>query len=120
MSQQQRAAALLRQAADLLNVNTSDRSTQYQHLHHAAKAIVHPTHWTITPRCNQRDTSTEVNQINWSYKQLKKTLQGASVLGTPGLVMWPCIVEIDRIVIRDIQYNLEVNRCRNEEENVFV
>jgi len=33
MSQQQRAAALLRQAADLLNVNTSDSSTQYQHLH---------------------------------------------------------------------------------------
>ncbi|KAH3827778.1 hypothetical protein DPMN_129721 [Dreissena polymorpha] len=33
MSEQQRAAALLRQAAELLNVNTSDRSTQYQHLH---------------------------------------------------------------------------------------
>ncbi|KAH3789047.1 hypothetical protein DPMN_167214 [Dreissena polymorpha] len=25
----------------------------------------------------------------------------------------PCIVEIDRIVMRDIQYQLEVNRCRN-------
>ncbi|KAH3719899.1 hypothetical protein DPMN_062783 [Dreissena polymorpha] len=23
-----------------------------------------------------RDTSTEVNQINWSYKQVKKNLQG--------------------------------------------
>ncbi|KAH3739328.1 hypothetical protein DPMN_045980 [Dreissena polymorpha] len=31
------------------------------------------------------------------------------------LVMGPCIVEIDRIVIREIQYQLEVNRCRNEE-----
>ncbi|KAH3713349.1 hypothetical protein DPMN_073139 [Dreissena polymorpha] len=26
----------------------------------------------------------------------------------------PCIVEIDRIVIREVQYQLEVNRCRNE------
>ncbi|KAH3741386.1 hypothetical protein DPMN_048111 [Dreissena polymorpha] len=30
------------------------------------------------------------------------------------LVMGPCIVEIDRIVIREVQYQLEVN-CRNEE-----
>ncbi|KAH3772719.1 hypothetical protein DPMN_174063 [Dreissena polymorpha] len=33
--------------------------------------------------------------------------------GAPGLVMGPCIV--DRIVIREVQYQLEVNRCRNEE-----
>ncbi|KAH3813834.1 hypothetical protein DPMN_142304 [Dreissena polymorpha] len=33
--------------------------------------------------------------------------------GAPGLIMWPCI--IDRIVIRDVQYQFEVNRCRNEE-----
>ncbi|KAH3842864.1 hypothetical protein DPMN_116368 [Dreissena polymorpha] len=38
--------------------------------------------------------------------------------GAPGLVMGPCIVEIDRIVIRDVQYHFEVNRCRNEEVNV--
>ncbi|KAH3777973.1 hypothetical protein DPMN_179424 [Dreissena polymorpha] len=31
------------------------------------------------------------------------------------LVMGPCIVEIDRIVIRKVQYQLEVNWCRNEE-----
>ncbi|KAH3863981.1 hypothetical protein DPMN_026989 [Dreissena polymorpha] len=31
------------------------------------------------------------------------------------LVMGPCIVEIDRIVIREVQYQLEVNRCRNKE-----
>ncbi|KAH3890176.1 hypothetical protein DPMN_014248 [Dreissena polymorpha] len=31
------------------------------------------------------------------------------------LVMRPCIVEIDRIVIREVQYQLEVNWCRNEE-----
>ncbi|KAH3709104.1 hypothetical protein DPMN_068565 [Dreissena polymorpha] len=36
-------------------------------------------------------------------------------LGAPGLVMGPCIVEIDRIAIREIQYQFEVNRCRNEE-----
>ncbi|KAH3881871.1 hypothetical protein DPMN_005798 [Dreissena polymorpha] len=35
--------------------------------------------------------------------------------GAPGLVMGPCIVEIDRIVIREVQYQLEVNLCRNEE-----
>ncbi|KAH3872977.1 hypothetical protein DPMN_036201 [Dreissena polymorpha] len=31
------------------------------------------------------------------------------------LIMGPCIVEIDRIVIRYVQYQFEVNRCRNEE-----
>ncbi|KAH3832189.1 hypothetical protein DPMN_105467 [Dreissena polymorpha] len=31
------------------------------------------------------------------------------------LVMGSCIVEIDRIVLREVQYLLEVNRCRNEE-----
>ncbi|KAH3726432.1 hypothetical protein DPMN_052299 [Dreissena polymorpha] len=31
------------------------------------------------------------------------------------LVMGPCIVEIDRIVIREVQYQLKVNRCRNKE-----
>ncbi|KAH3861863.1 hypothetical protein DPMN_024816 [Dreissena polymorpha] len=30
----------------------------------------------------------------------------------PGLVMGPCIVEIDRIVIRAVQYQLEVNRLK--------
>ncbi|KAH3754191.1 hypothetical protein DPMN_188854 [Dreissena polymorpha] len=35
--------------------------------------------------------------------------------GAPGLVMGPYIVEIDHIVIREVQYQLEVNRCRNEE-----
>ncbi|KAH3819611.1 hypothetical protein DPMN_121350 [Dreissena polymorpha] len=34
------------------------------------------------------------------------------------LVMGPCMVEIDRIVIREVQYQLEVNRCRNEEITV--
>ncbi|KAH3892249.1 hypothetical protein DPMN_016364 [Dreissena polymorpha] len=31
------------------------------------------------------------------------------------LVMGPCIVEIDHIVIREVQYQFEVNQCRNEE-----
>ncbi|KAH3748289.1 hypothetical protein DPMN_182727 [Dreissena polymorpha] len=31
------------------------------------------------------------------------------------LVRGPCIVEIYRIVIRKVQYQLEVNLCRNEE-----
>ncbi|KAH3842366.1 hypothetical protein DPMN_115863 [Dreissena polymorpha] len=33
----------------------------------------------------------------------------------PGLVMGPWIVEINCIVIRQAQYQFEVNRCRNEE-----
>ncbi|KAH3868976.1 hypothetical protein DPMN_032131 [Dreissena polymorpha] len=37
-----------------------------------------------------------------------------------GLVMGPCIVEIDHIVIREVQYQLEVNQCRNEEVNEIV
>ncbi|KAH3882023.1 hypothetical protein DPMN_005952 [Dreissena polymorpha] len=36
-------------------------------------------------------------------------------MGALGLVMGSCIVEIYRIVIREVQYQLEVNRCRNEE-----
>ncbi|KAH3815325.1 hypothetical protein DPMN_143847 [Dreissena polymorpha] len=35
--------------------------------------------------------------------------------GRPRVGIGPCIVEIDRIVIREVQYQLEVNRCRNEE-----
>ncbi|KAH3826672.1 hypothetical protein DPMN_128581 [Dreissena polymorpha] len=35
--------------------------------------------------------------------------------GAPGLVMGPCIVEIDSIVIREVQYQLEVNQCKKEE-----
>ena len=38
--------------------------------------------------------------------------------GAPGLGMGPCMVEIDRIVIREVQYQFEVNQCRNEEVNV--
>ncbi|KAH3876169.1 hypothetical protein DPMN_000004 [Dreissena polymorpha] len=35
--------------------------------------------------------------------------------GAPGLVMGPCIDEINCIVIREVQYQFEVNRCTNEE-----
>ncbi|KAH3894869.1 hypothetical protein DPMN_019028 [Dreissena polymorpha] len=37
--------------------------------------------------------------------------------GAQGLVMGPCIVKIDRIIIRYVQYQFEVDRCRNEEYN---
>ncbi|KAH3737537.1 hypothetical protein DPMN_044130 [Dreissena polymorpha] len=36
------------------------------------------------------------------------SLEPSLVRGAPGLVMGPCIVEIDRIVIRDVQYKFEV------------
>ncbi|KAH3775453.1 hypothetical protein DPMN_176855 [Dreissena polymorpha] len=35
--------------------------------------------------------------------------------GAPGLVMGPCIVEIDCIVIKEVQYQFELNQCRDEE-----
>ncbi|KAH3869923.1 hypothetical protein DPMN_033100 [Dreissena polymorpha] len=31
------------------------------------------------------------------------------------LVLGPCMIEIDRIVITEVQYQFKVNRCRNEE-----
>ncbi|KAH3751965.1 hypothetical protein DPMN_186573 [Dreissena polymorpha] len=78
MSQQQgaAAAALLRHAADLLNVNTSDRRTQYQHLHQYTLSLV-TTNDHLLKELDRpgRDTSTDVNQINWSYKQLKRTFE---------------------------------------------
>ncbi|KAH3739712.1 hypothetical protein DPMN_046397 [Dreissena polymorpha] len=43
--------------------------------------------------------------------------RGLCGLAAPGLVMGSCIVEIDRIVIKDVPYQLEVNRCRHEEVN---
>ncbi|KAH3811316.1 hypothetical protein DPMN_139726 [Dreissena polymorpha] len=38
----------------------------------------------------------------------------------PGLVMGPCIVEIDLIVIRDVKYQFEVNRFRNKDVNEII
>ncbi|KAH3791621.1 hypothetical protein DPMN_145109 [Dreissena polymorpha] len=37
--------------------------------------------------------------------------------GAPGVVIGLFIVEIDCIVIRDVRYQLEVNRCKSEEVN---
>ncbi|KAH3714834.1 hypothetical protein DPMN_057535 [Dreissena polymorpha] len=68
MRKQQRAAALLRQAADLLNVNTSDRSTQYQHLH---QSLVTTNDNLLKELDETRERPQhEVNQLNWSYRQL--------------------------------------------------
>ena len=58
--------------------------------------------------------------MNWCRNEeviVKAILVGCDLCGqgAPGLVMGPCIVEIDRIVIREVQYQFEVNRCRNEE-----
>ena len=40
---------------------------------------------------------------------------GLSGRGAPGWIMGPCIVEIDSIVIREVQYQFEENRRRKEE-----
>ncbi|KAH3739767.1 hypothetical protein DPMN_046454 [Dreissena polymorpha] len=41
--------------------------------------------------------------------------QRPTCIPTPHLVMGPCIVEIERIVIREVRYQLDVNRCRIQE-----
>ncbi|KAH3742265.1 hypothetical protein DPMN_049002 [Dreissena polymorpha] len=53
---------------------------------------------------------------NWAMHivQYQLEVNRAAIL-VVWLVMGPCIVEIDRIVIREVQYQFEVNRCRNEE-----
>ncbi|KAH3878151.1 hypothetical protein DPMN_002036 [Dreissena polymorpha] len=38
--------------------------------------------------------------------------------GAPGLIMGPCMFEIDHIVIRNVQCQYEVNLCRNEDVNI--
>ncbi|KAH3804408.1 hypothetical protein DPMN_132693 [Dreissena polymorpha] len=40
--------------------------------------------------------------------------------GFPRAGNGPCIVEIDSIVIREVQFQLDVNRCRNEENDRIV
>ncbi|KAH3820111.1 hypothetical protein DPMN_121855 [Dreissena polymorpha] len=60
----------------------------------------------------------KVNQCRNEEVKVKKAILGGCGLcgwGAPGLVMGPCIVEIDRIVIREVHYQFEVNRCRNVE-----
>ncbi|KAH3716575.1 hypothetical protein DPMN_059299 [Dreissena polymorpha] len=46
-----------------------------------------------------------------AYTNAACLTQGRPRVGNRG----PCIVEINRIVIRKVQYQLEVNWCRNEE-----
>ncbi|KAH3711650.1 hypothetical protein DPMN_071321 [Dreissena polymorpha] len=48
-------------------------------------------------------------------RKINAKFQGKTDRRTDGLVMGPRIAEIDRIVIREVQYQLEVNWCRNEE-----
>ncbi|KAH3811402.1 hypothetical protein DPMN_139812 [Dreissena polymorpha] len=75
--------------------------------------------WAGHPRINCIDKR-EVQyqfEVNRCRNVVKGNIGGRSLCGrgAPGLVMGPCIVEIDRIVIREVQYQFEDNRCRNEE-----
>ncbi|KAH3838972.1 hypothetical protein DPMN_112390 [Dreissena polymorpha] len=56
-----------------------------------------------------------LNNTNGKFHGSGSCVNGDQARGAPGLVMGPCIVEIDRIVIREDQYQLQVNRCKNEE-----
>ncbi|KAH3862737.1 hypothetical protein DPMN_025710 [Dreissena polymorpha] len=53
-------------------------------------------------------------EVNWCRKE-EIIVKLQFWRGAPGLVMGPCIVEIDRIVIREVWYQFEDNQCRNEE-----
>ncbi|KAH3699183.1 hypothetical protein DPMN_074137 [Dreissena polymorpha] len=58
----------------------------------------------------------EVNRCRNEEIIVKGNILGGRGLcgrGAPGLVMGQYIVEINRIVIREVQYQFEVNRCRN-------
>ncbi|KAH3871073.1 hypothetical protein DPMN_034267 [Dreissena polymorpha] len=81
--------------------------------------LVMDGHQTTHPKANSpQDYSPQkiVNypQIDWTSRRISPRCI-FDPGGASGLVMGPCIVEIYRIVIRDVQYQLEVNRCRNEE-----
>ncbi|KAH3846904.1 hypothetical protein DPMN_089211 [Dreissena polymorpha] len=85
-----------------------------------------PDH-TIKPDSDSDQASSDVEQTEAKHKPStwvhKKNLNRRRISprriflihGPPGLVMGPCIVEIGRIVIREVQYQLEVNRCKNRE-----
>ncbi|KAH3802826.1 hypothetical protein DPMN_156516 [Dreissena polymorpha] len=58
-----------------------------------------------------RRTAAEITTISPSFS---KIVGIKTILGTCGL-LWAGRPRIDRIVIREVQYQFEVNRCRNEE-----
>ena len=87
MSQKQRAAALLGQAADLLNVNTIDRSTQYQHLHQLPLSValvlqrqfLHPT-----VKVKKRGMDMQIQELwqcqHWTIDNPRIDNMGAAIL----------------------------------------
>ncbi|KAH3846286.1 hypothetical protein DPMN_088585 [Dreissena polymorpha] len=62
------------------------------------------------------ENNKDIMMTSWNNnKDITRNGAAEADAGAPGLVMGPCIAEINRIVIREVQYQLEVNRCRNEE-----
>ncbi|KAH3882579.1 hypothetical protein DPMN_006521 [Dreissena polymorpha] len=69
--------------------------------------------WAGRPRINRiviREVQNEEIIVKGNFEWARPMWAGA-----PVLVMEPCIAEIDRIVIRQVQDQFEVNRFRNEE-----
>ncbi|KAH3877770.1 hypothetical protein DPMN_001648 [Dreissena polymorpha] len=62
-------------------------------------------------RCRNEEIIVKGN-FRWAWPMWAWPICGR---GAPVLVMGPCIAEIDRFVIREVQYQFEVNQCRNEE-----
>ncbi|KAH3850196.1 hypothetical protein DPMN_092602 [Dreissena polymorpha] len=71
--------------------------------------------WAGRPRIN----CIVIRKVQYQFKTILSGRglcgHGLCGRGDPGLVMGPCIAEIDRIDIREVQYQFEVNRCRNKE-----
>ncbi|KAH3785567.1 hypothetical protein DPMN_163658 [Dreissena polymorpha] len=63
------------------------------------------------------DDDDDTTGIVETTNKLKLARQRPTRNPTRHLLMGPCIDEIDCIVIRDVQYQFEVIRCRNEEVN---
>ncbi|KAH3866621.1 hypothetical protein DPMN_029719 [Dreissena polymorpha] len=60
-----------------------------------------------------------MGKLEFLYSNMwRRSKNKGSEVGAPGLVMGPCIVEIYYIVIREVQYQFEVNRCRNKKNIV--
>ncbi|KAH3713543.1 hypothetical protein DPMN_073335 [Dreissena polymorpha] len=85
------------------------RDVQYQFEVNRFKAILGGRGWSMWVRAPQ----VEIDRI-----VIRDAILGGRGLcgrGRPRFGNSPYIVEIDRIVIKDVQYQFEVNRCRNEE-----
>ncbi|KAH3816700.1 hypothetical protein DPMN_118221 [Dreissena polymorpha] len=54
-------------------------------------------------------------RVGYGAVHMNRCRNDEIIRGAPVLAMEPCMIEIDRFVIRVVPYQFEANRCRNEE-----